>query len=206
LLFSILILGLFNHASFSQDLNMLKNTPFIFKGKVIIFKAFKIENDTTLYASYTIQIQEIYKDEIPDLKYSGLIELITQAPNTWCLTKDGFFVVFPNRKYYYDDKLLFDFSKGGIGIFFCKKKDFTPTVKTDNAITLEPVCNTSDCFLYYYSEPYYKNINNKVIGPFRIKGLGKEFNNKDELLEYLKKANIISQIEIDKHKPKYGFQ
>ena len=221
LLFSILTLGLFNHALFSQDLNMLKNAPFIFKGKVVTYRAFRSNirseyTNNTLYASYIIDITAIYKGE--NELTLGTVEIITKAPDTWALTEDGSTLLTGSDDSYYPNghKYPLEFGGGETGVFFCNKNNVfsshikcnmpygwgtyvTADVKTDNAVILEPICNTSDCFFYYYNEMKIINKNRAVEVP-KIDGFGKKFNSEDELMEYLKNENIISSSQIIKKK------
>ena len=71
-------------------------------------------------------------------------------------------------------------------------------VKTDNVAILEPICNTSDCFFYYYNGVRRIENSNRTEGFLRIKGFGKGFNSEEELMEYLKKESIISQNDNNK--------
>ncbi|OFX38007.1 MAG: hypothetical protein A2X08_06615 [Bacteroidetes bacterium GWA2_32_17] len=225
LLLNIITLGLFNHASFSQDVNMLKNAPFIFKGTVVSFKAFKAKNDNTLYASYIVNITAIYKGE-NELKI-GTVEMITEAPhgiNKWGIMDDGGLVMgndevdFAPEDHSDHSKLYtLEFRGGETGIFFCNKNKVFSShvksdnierntsyvlgftyVKTDNVAILEPICNTSDCFFYYYNGVRRIENSNRTEGFLRIKGFGKGFNSEEELMEYLKKESIISQNDNNK--------
>ena len=230
LLFSILTLGLFNHASFSQDLNLsidsLKTTPFIFKGKVVTYRAFRSNirskyTNNTLYASYIIDITAIYKGE-NELKL-GNVEMIMKAPPSWGIamiegdsSSESLTLGGDPDAYYEENKYPMNLSDGMTCVFFCNKNNVfsshikcnmpygwgtyaTTDVKTDNAVILEPICNTSDCFFYYYNEMKIINKNRAVEVP-KIDGFGKKFNSEDELMEYLKKENIISSSQIIKKK------
>ena len=143
MLFSILILGLFNHASFSQDLNMLKNTPFIFKGKVVTYRAFRSNirseyTNNTLYASYIIDITAIYKGD-NELKL-GTVQMIMKAPPSWGIamiegdsSSESLTLGGDPDAYYEENKWPIGFGGGETCVFFCNKnKVFSSHGKSDN--------------------------------------------------------------------------
>jgi hypothetical protein len=220
-------LGLLNHASFSQDLNMLKNTPFIFKGTVTTLKAFKIKDDKTLYASYIINITAIYKGE-NELKL-GTIEMIMKAPSLWRIAigvdgSESLTFYDDADAYYEENKYPMNLSDGMTCVFFCNKNTIFSShvksddikiittsnsyvgkitdVKFDNTVILEPICNTMNCLFYYYNGVRRIENSNRTEGFLRIKGFGKEFNSEEELMEYLKNENIISQNDNNKNTEK----
>ena len=220
-LFTVITLWLFVQSSFSQDLNMLKNAPFIFKGKVVTYRAFRSNirseyTNNTLYASYIIDITAIYKGE--NELTLGTVEIITKAPDTWALTEDGSTLLTGSDDSYYPNghKYPLEFGGGETGVFFCNKNNVfsshikcnmpygwgtyaTTDVKTDNAVILEPICKTMNCLFYYYNEHKFIN-ENRTIEVTKIDGFGKKFDSEEELMEYLKKESIISSAQIIKKK------
>jgi len=206
LFLSIITLWLFNHASFSQDLNSLKDAPFIFKGKVVQYTPFKNDQNIWMLA-YAIEIKSIYKGE--DLKLDTVI-LIAESVLGWSQTEDG---PIPDivSEYTLEEKNKFSFGLGSgtNRLFFCNQYKNNlkniPEIPVFNnrifqisnkSIILEPICKTRDCYFSYY--PDKKIVNNRAVDFLKIKGFGKEFNSEGEFMEYLKKENIISHIEINK--------
>ncbi len=208
---ALIIFVLFNHALFSQDLNMLKNASFIFKGRVLGKLPFKNENCVWMEA-YQIEVKSIYKGE--NLKLDT-INLIAESVLGWseCGIENWTSAYTTEEK----NKFAFGMGYGATYLFFCNPyKEYLPD-KTcvwdtifqlkNKSIVFEPVCKTRDCIFNILSEPYfYKDENNKIIGPIKVMGCGKNFNSEEEFIEYLKKENIISQIEIDKCKRKIELQ
>lgn len=140
-LITVITFGLFNNASFSQDLSILKNFPFIFKGTIVSFKVFKTKNDNTLFAYYIINITTIYKGE-NKLKL-GTVEMITEAPhgvNKWSITDGGSLVMVnddidfsPEDHSDHSRLYTIEFHGGETGIFCCNKnKIFSSHVKSEN--------------------------------------------------------------------------
>ena len=225
-LFTVITLWLFVQSSFSQDLNMLKNAPFIFKGKVTTVRAFRSKDDNSLYASYIIDITAIYKGE-NELKL-GNVEMIMKAPPSWGIamiegdsSSESLTLGGDPDAYYEENKWPIGFGGGETCVFFCNKNKVFSShgksdnikiitnsnsyvgkitdVKFDNTVILEPICNTMNCLFYYYNEMKIIDKNRAVEVP-KIDGFGKKFDSEDELMEYLKKENIISSSQIIKKK------
>ena len=211
MLFSILCLGLFNHASFSQDLNILKNASYIFKGRVVQYTPFKNENDIWMLA-YSIEIKSIYKGD--DLKLDT-ITLIAESVNGWNQSGD-YFIPNISSDYTPEEKNKFSFGMGpgNICVFFCNQykgslkylpnevQIWNRIIQINNkSIILEPICKTRNCYFGIFPDLYYyKDENNKVIGPIKVRGCGKDFKSEEEFMEYLKNENIISSSQIIKKK------
>ena len=181
MLFSILCLGLFNHASFSQDLSILKNTPFIFKGRVLAKIPFKTENGIWMIA-YPIEINSIYKGN--DLKLDTII-LIAESPKQFVFEECENCVLDIDATLTPEEEKKFGLGYGCTYLLFCNPykgslKNLPPKIQiwnriiqTNNTIILEPICNTMNCFFYYGT--IVKEVDNKLVEEEYIKGLGKKF-------------------------------
>ncbi len=181
LLFAIITLGLAVQSLFSQDVNMLKNASFIFKGRVISYTPFKNDNDIWMMA-YCIEVKSIYKGE--NLK--DTIILIAESVGGWSEQEDGSFIPNIQSGYTPAEKNKFALGSGTIGLFFCNQyKGSLNNLPTkiqiwnkifsinNNSIILEPICNTRNCFFGYGN--VVKEVDNKLIEYEYIKGFGKEF-------------------------------
>jgi len=208
LFLSMITFGLFNHASFSQDLSSLKNASFIFKGRVVQYTPFKNENNIWLIA-YSIEIKSIYKGD--ELKLDTVI-LIAESVLGWTESEYG---PIPSISTGYTSeqkyKFSFEMGPGNICLFFCNQykgnlkylpnevQIWNRIIQINNkSIILEPICKTRDCYFGYY--PDKKIINNRAVDFLKIKGLEKEFSSEEEFMEYLKKESIISSDKIIKKK------
>ncbi len=222
ILFLVCSVNSFAQENNKQNEKLLTDAPFIFKGTVKSYKAFKNEDDKKLYASYIINIEAIYKGA--NKLNIGTVELIYDAPDTWELSDEWGLIknkVFSDYSNGNNSKQEFPFelTSGSSGIFVCNKllyNKFTPT-KTNNSFILTPVCGTSNCFFAYGSSALHKE---GVFYPRKfIKGFGKYFeqNGKidkktgvtiwknevsvwEKLDVYLKEIGIIPQKETVKKK------
>jgi len=207
-LMTVITFGLFHQLSFSQDLSMLKNAPFIFKGRVVQSTPFKNENDIWMLA-YSIEIKSIYKGD--DLKLDTIL-LVAESVLGWSQTEDG---PIPNISsgYTSEEKNKFALGYGSTYLLFCnqykgnlkylpnKIQIWNKIIQINNkSVILEPICKTRDCFFYYYNGVRRIENSNRTEGFLKIKGLGKEFNSEEEFMEYLKKEGIISSDKIIKKK------
>ncbi len=184
-LITVITFVLFNHALFSQDLNMLKNASFIFKGRVLGKLPFKNENCVWMEA-YQIEVKSIYKGD--GLKLDT-INLIAESVLGW---SEGGIENWVSE-YTPEEKNKFALGYGSTYLFFCNQYDgYLPdniqiwdTIfqLKNKSIVLEPVCKTRNCRF-----PYYINKQSITI----IKNFGKEYTTEEELINYLKKEGIIS--------------
>ena len=230
LLFLASTLSVFSQENNKQYEKLLTDAPFIFKGTVKSYKAFRKGNDKKLYASYIINIETIYKG-INKLKL-GTVELIYDAPDTWELSDE--WGLIKNREfslYATDDDRenavgLFELTNGTSGIFVCNKLNddgfSSSNVKTDNTIVLTPSCSASNCFFSYVSSAKHKD--GEFFPRKYIKGFGKYFEQMgkidkktgvtiwdeeitvyEKLDKYLKEIGITLQKEIVKKKDATNF-
>jgi len=181
LLFSILCLGLFNHALFSQDMDMLKNVPYIIKGRVLVKIPFKTENGIWMIA-YPIEINSIYKGD--GLKLDTII-LVAKSPKQFVFNECENCVLDIDATLTPEEEKKFGLGYGCTYLLFCnqykgslknlppKIQIFNRIIQTNNTIILEPICNTMNCFFYYGT--IVKEVDNKLVEQEYIKGFGKEF-------------------------------
>ncbi len=207
-LITIITLGLFVQSSFSQDLNSLKNAPFIFKGRELAEIPFKTENGIWMIA-YPIEINSIYKGD--GLKLDTII-LIAESPKQFVFTESENCVLNLDATLTPEEEKKFRLGYGCTYLFFCNPyksnlKNLPPKIQlwnriiqTKNSIILEPICNTRNCLFYYYNGVRRIDNSNRTEGFLKIKGFEKEFNSEEELMDYLKKESIISQNENNKKK------
>jgi hypothetical protein len=141
LLLAIITLLLSVQNSLSQDLNMLKNAPYIFKGKVLRKLPFKNENNIWMEA-YQIETKSIYKGD--DLKLDT-INIIAESVLGW--SDDG--IENWTSEYTQKEKSKFALRYGITYMFFCnpyngylpdKIQIWNTTFQLKNkSVVLEPV-------------------------------------------------------------------
>lgn len=180
ILFLICTINIFAQENNKQNEKLLTDAPFIFKGTVTSYKAFHKENDKKLYASYSINIETIYKGA--NKLSLGTVELIYDAPDTWELSDEWGLIknkVFSDYSNGDNSKQEYPFAlnTGVSGIFVCDKlsdNKFTASnIKTDNTFILTPVCGTSNCFFVYVDAAKY--VDKKIVEYEYISGFGKYF-------------------------------
>lgn len=125
--------------------------------------------------AYTIKIQNIYKGD--DIK-EGTIILITESVLGWSETEYG--PISDDVSEYTTEeknKFAFGLGSGTTCMFFCniRKSNLSnmPKTKTDNAIILEPICNTKNNYFGYYN--VIKVVDNIILENEYIEGFGMKF-------------------------------
>jgi len=183
----------------------LKSAPFIFKGTVISYKAFRKDNDEKLYLLYLIEIDAIYKGA-ETLKI-GTVELLSAAPTGYQLMEDGNILKLDQHRYFatkYDEQeaeLPFELMVGSSGVFIGNKivdEGIQTSNISENNIILTPICETNKCYFSFLERNLYDKETDKVIGKFYVSGFGQKFKTLNDFNLYFEEINLTSQKEVKK--------
>lgn len=163
----------------------MKNSTYIFEGKVIDFSFYKGE-DQKIRVSYLIKVENVLKNN-NDFFALDTIELVSFAPENWDVSDRNELIRLSRNDI---DELCkgLDLEFDRTGIFFGKPKgsDFTVVHKS---IFFQLTPYSESCKAYFSIPPYFHNCSESK-NDFVFQGFDKRFEFLSDFNDYLRKNNL----------------